>query len=261
MIEAPGITVNGFKITPDQISAEVQYHPAANLPEAKYQAMQALVIRELLVQRAASLGLCDHDSTIGNPDEAIETLLEREIIVPEPSHTECERYYNSNRDRFHTAPIFEASHIFYPAPADDQGVRDSAYERAITALNKIKQNPELFESIAHAESACSSAKMSGFLGQISKGQTVPAFEAALLTMNEGDISAEPVATQVGYHIIRMHKRAEGKPLPLETALTWIADYLKKECWQNAFRQYIQILAGQATISGFKLKSAETPLVQ
>ena len=64
MIEAPGITVNGFKITPDQISAEVQYHPAADLPEAKYQAMQALVIRELLIQRAASLGLCDHDSAI-----------------------------------------------------------------------------------------------------------------------------------------------------------------------------------------------------
>ena len=181
--------------------------------------------------------------------------------MPEPSRDECERYYNSNRSKFHTAPIFEASHIFYPAPVDDLEARNASLERTLAALRKIEKNPELFESIARTESACSSAKMGGFLGQISKGQTVPAFEMALLAMNESDISKEPVATQVGYHIIRVHKRAEGKPLPLETALTWIADYLKKECWQNAFRQYIQILAGQATTSGFKLKSADTPLVQ
>lgn len=54
----PGVDVNGIKITPEQIGAEVQYHPAKTLPDAKYQAMQALVIRELLIQKAATLGLC-----------------------------------------------------------------------------------------------------------------------------------------------------------------------------------------------------------
>lgn len=53
---APGITVNGIKITPDEINAEVQYHPAESLFSAKYEAMRALVIRELLLQRAAGLG-------------------------------------------------------------------------------------------------------------------------------------------------------------------------------------------------------------
>lgn len=49
---APGISVNGILISPEQISAEVQYHPAPTLFDAKYEAMQALVIRELLIQEA-----------------------------------------------------------------------------------------------------------------------------------------------------------------------------------------------------------------
>jgi peptidyl-prolyl cis-trans isomerase C len=64
MISAPGITVNGVKITIEQINSEVQYHPAPSLPDAKYQAMQALVIRELLIQQAIKLGLCDEARTV-----------------------------------------------------------------------------------------------------------------------------------------------------------------------------------------------------
>lgn len=47
---APGIVVNGVKISPEQINFEVQYHPAATLEDARYAAMKALVIRELLLQ-------------------------------------------------------------------------------------------------------------------------------------------------------------------------------------------------------------------
>jgi peptidyl-prolyl cis-trans isomerase C len=42
---------------------------------------------------------------------------------------------------------------------------------------------------------------------------------------------------------------------------WVADYLKQSVWQRAVSQYIGILAGKAEIKGFKLKAAETPLVQ
>lgn len=261
MIEAPGITVNGIKITPEQISAEVQYHPAGSLPEAKYQAMQALVIRELLLQKAMSLGMCSHEEALKNPDNIIESLLEREIAVQEPSAEECALYYKNNSSKFQTAPVCEASHIFYPAPVEDDEARRKAYDRAMASLERIRTKPSLFESIAHAESACSSAKSGGFLGQISKGQTVPAFEAALLAMKEGEVSQAPVATEVGYHIIRMHRKSEGKVLPLDVAMEWVADHLKKQRWNTTFRQYVQILAGEAKISGFHMKGADTPLVQ
>lgn len=259
MISAPGITVNGVVITPDQISRETQYHHASSLPEAKYQAMQALVIRELLVQKAVYECLCSRESAAKNPDEAIEKLLEKEICALEPSQEECKLYYDKNREKFKTRPLFEVSHIFYPAPEEDRKVRQKAFRRASAALKKIHDNPMLFEAIAHAESACSSAQMGGFLGQVSMGQTVPAFERALLEMQEGEISSEPVATEVGYHIIQVHHRAEGKVLPEGTVKTWISDYLKNERWQHAFRQYVLELAHKAKIDGFHFSYRENQL--
>lgn len=261
MISAPGITVNGVAITPDQINQETQYHHASSLPEAKYQAMQALVIRELLVQKAVYECLCSREFAAKNPDEAMERLLEKDLYVPEPGQEECGRYYDENKEKFKTRPLFEVSHIFYPAPEQDRKVRQNAFERAGTALKKIHDNPALFESIAHAESACSSAQMGGFLGQISMGQTVPAFERALLEMQEGEISKEPVATEVGYHIIQVHHRAEGKVLPEETVKAWVSGYLKNENWQRAFRKYVLKLVAEANISGFHFSGDGIPRAQ
>lgn len=259
MIEAPGITVNGIAITPEQINAEVQYHPASSLPEAKYQAMQALVIREILIHRAVKLGLCG--SVPQNPDEIIDRLLAQEISVPLPAAAECRRYYDSNRKRFYTSPLFEVSHILYPAPPDDTEARNKTRDKAALALARIKNDPASFESIARCESACSSGRDGGRLGQIGKGQTVPAFEEAMLKMNKDEISEEPVATEVGYHIIRIHEKADGELMPFESVSGWIGDFLRQESWRRAFGQYVQILAGQAKISGFHLKGADTPLVQ
>ena len=258
---APGITVNGIKITSDQINVEVQYHPAKALPEAKYEAMQALVIRELLIQKAASLGFCAREEAVKNPDQIIDDLLGSEISVPDPDEQTCRRYYENNKKRFYTSPLFEVSHILYLAPPEDDDARAKAKTKAESALVRIKSQPKLFDEIAKQESGCSSAKEGGRLGQISKSQTLPAFESVLMSMKEGEMSAEPVATEVGYHIIKVHERAEGKQLPFESVKDWIADFLKSQSWQRAFSQYVQILAGEAKISGFRLKQADTPLVQ
>lgn len=261
MIAAPGITVNGIQISIDQINAEVQYHPAPSLPEAKYEAMQALVIRELLLQEAVKKGLSKHGEIREASDDIIDRLLEKELSILEPTTDECKRYYENNRKRFVAAPIFEASHILYMASPADAEARKQALMRAKKALESITGNKSLFADIAKAESACSSAKQGGNLGQLSKNQTVPAFEGALFQMKEGELSKEPVETEVGYHIIQVHKRIDGKQLPFEAVSEWISDFLSKQNWQRALSQYLQILIGQAEISGFRLKGADTPLVQ
>ena len=258
---APGIEVNGIKISIEEINAEVQYHPAESLFSAKYEAMRALVIKEVLIQRAAELGLCQRDEAVKNPDPIIDDLLAKEISVPEADQETCKRYYENNKEKFFTSPLFEVSHILYMAPPDDQNARSSALLRAQAALAKVKASPDLFEAIAREESACSSAKDGGRLGQISRGQTMPGFETALFQMQEEDISAEPVSTEVGYHIIKVHKRVEGKQLPFENTKDWIASNLREKSWFGAFNQYIQILVGRCRISGFRLEGAQNPLVQ
>lgn len=258
---APGIEINGIKITPDAINAEVQYHPAESLFSAKYEAMRALVILEILLQRASELGLCTRDEAIKNPDPVIDNLLQLEITVPKVDPETCRRYYENNKNQFFTSPLFEVSHILYVAPPEDDVSRSKALDRAREALTKVHDSPHLFEEIARAESACSSAKEGGRLGQISRGQTMPAFETALFSMTSGEISLEPVATEVGYHIIKVHQSIEGQLLPFESVSEWISEDLHQKSWNRAFHQYIQLLAGRTRMSGFRFEAAHSPLVQ
>lgn len=261
MIEAPVITVNGIKITPEKVSSEVQCHPVETLQDAKYDAMQALVVRELLIQRSVELGLCTHDEAVKKPDDIFEVLFEKEIEVSKVDEEICIRFYDDNKDRFYTSPLFEVSHILYSASYSDREVRDRALQKANKALNLIKKDQDQFEFLAKTESACSSSKSGGYLGQITKGQTTPAFEVALLDMQEGDVSSEPISSELGYHLIKVHKRLEGKQLPFDAVQEWIVDYLEKKSWQRVFGQYIQLLAGKAEIRGFQLKQTDCLFVQ
>lgn len=258
---APGITVNGVTISSDEINAEVQYHPAETLKEAKFNAMQALVIRELLVQRAAEKGMCERAEAVTNPDAIIDELLAGELSVPEPDEESCKRYYENNRSRFMTSPLWEVSHILYLAPTDDPEAEEKARAQAEAAVERLRADPSRFEDIARSESACSSAEHGGRLGQISRGQTMPGFEAALNRMSAGDTSEAPVRTSVGFHVIKVHERADGSELPYDAVADWIREHLSSQSWQRAFSQYIRILAGKSKISGFIFKGADSPLVQ
>lgn len=261
MPEVPPISVNGIDISVSQINAEIQYHPAEKFSDAKERAMRALVVRELLLQEAQSEGIFEGRCSIKDEQAVIDELLKREVKVPEPDKESCERYYKSNKQRFITSPLFQVSHILFSAPVDDTAARDAAKKKAGEVLAILQKNPERFLDLAKEYSTCSSGKEGGRLGQISKGQTTPEFEVALFKMKKDETSREPVATKYGYHIIRVHERAEGHDMPFETVQEWIADYLKQSVWQRAVSQYIGVLAGKSDIKGFKLKAADSPLVQ
>ena len=251
--EAPWITVNGRGITAQQINAEVQYHPAQSLAKAREMAMQALVVRELLLQEAHSKGFLKNRRCATEGEQAaIDALLKSAVKVPDPDQESCARYYKNNRRRFVTSPLFEASHILFSA---------QEREKAEEAASLLQKSPQRFAALAKEHSSCSSAKDGGRLGQISKGQTTPEFEEALFKMQKGEISKSPVATRYGYHIILVHEHAASEELPFDAVRQWIADYLRQSVWQRGLSQYIGLLAGKADIKGFKMKSPATPLVQ
>lgn len=259
--EAPLISVNGITIPAARISAEIQYHPAKSFPEAQEKAIQALVVRELLLQEVRSQGLLKDHPTSDDENTAIETLLRNEVKVPDPDQETCERYYKSNKARFATPPLFEVSHILIAATLGDNVRRTEAKKKADEVLALLQKNPDSFEALAKQYSTCSSAKEGGHLGQVTKGQTTPVFEQALLKMKKGETSPEPVSTRYGYHIIRVHERAEAQEMPFEAVKDKIADYLKQSVLQRAISQYIGLLAGKADIKGCVLNGSETPLVQ
>jgi peptidyl-prolyl cis-trans isomerase C len=263
------VSVNGIEIGDHAINAEVQYHPAGSVEEARAAAARALAVRELLLQACAQLGIDQPDppehrqaDERETTDEAlIRTLLAREIRTPEPDEATCRRFYDSNLKRFRSPDLFEAAHILFPADPEDAEASASARQRAAAALAQALEQPQRFAELAQQLSACPSAAQGGNLGQITRGQTVPEFETFLFNLEEGQICPVPVKTRFGYHVLRLDRRIEGRQLPFEMVRDKIADYLREHVWRRAVSQYLQLLVGQAEIRGIELNGASSPLVQ
>ena len=81
----------------------MQYHPAPSQERAWQLAAQSLVIRQLLLQQAASNGLCgDTDSITPSEreEQLIDQLLEQDVVVPEADEATCRRFYDNHPNSF-----------------------------------------------------------------------------------------------------------------------------------------------------------------
>lgn len=95
------VMVNQTEITDDEIYQEMQYHPAGSADLAIEAASRALVIRTLLLQKAAELNLVGDESPDQPLDEAtIDALLSHMIELPEPDDETMLRFYQNNAHRF-----------------------------------------------------------------------------------------------------------------------------------------------------------------
>jgi peptidyl-prolyl cis-trans isomerase C len=128
-------------------------------------------------------------------------------------------------------------------------------------IGQLAGEPASFAAAAAAHSACPSSKQGGNLGQVSTGQTVPEFEAALRGMVSGLIHPEPVESRYGLHVVRLDRRVDGEVLPFDLVRDRIADYLDEAVRRRAQQQYVSILAGRAQVAGVDLAATRGPLVQ
>jgi peptidyl-prolyl cis-trans isomerase C len=260
--EPSEVSVNGVVIQRDAIAREVQHHPASKPIEAWQSATRALVIRELLLQEARRLVIAPVPQSDGSgrretEEEAlIRGLIEQEVTTPEPDEAACRRYYEQNRRRFRSQPIYAASHILFAAWRDDVQEFARAQAAATSVLAELKLRPERFGDLARSHSACPSAAQGGALGQITAGQTTMEFEQALTQLTPGSISETPVETRYGLHIIRLDGKVEGTELPFDLAVDHIADYLRENVRRRATAQYIARLVSNAQIAGIALAGAE-----
>ena len=185
------IAVNGIEIDYDEIAREVQFHPAPSPVAAWKAATHALVVRALLLQQAARLGLTpqpvtnQHGARETDEEALIRQLIENEIYLPNPTIEDCRRYYARNRARFRTPTIAEASHILLAVPQSDTERLDARRAEAERYISMLHDRSTEFANLARAVSDCPSAVQGGNLGQLSPGQTTPAFEAALIAMQPG----------------------------------------------------------------------------
>lgn len=255
------VRVNGVEIPPQAIAEEAQQHPSRDGRSAWMAAARALVIRELLLQEAQRLGIepeaeCDDAGRLEVAEEAlIRALLEREAPPAVPSEDECRRYYESHTERFRTPELLEAAHILIEPAADADEAWREAEREARTIAREVGDDAEAFAEAARAFSKCSSARQGGMLGQIRRGELVPAIQAALEALPEGVTGRDPVRSRFGWHVLRLERRIAGRVLPFEYVQPRIADMLEARSWALSGARYAVALVERACIEGVEIDLA------
>jgi len=148
---------------------------------------------------------------------------------PAPSAAELRALYAKNQSHFIVPSQYEVSHILIALPKNATPVQKAA---ALAQARKV-------DAMAHAPGAnfaalakqysddLGSKNQGGSLGWLGLGDTDPAFQAAMVALKPGQISA-PVLTSDGYHIIELQAERAGATKPfaeVKDALT--ADYIKQ----------------------------------
>lgn len=252
------VSVNGVEISARAINVESANHEEGTIVERQHAAALALVIRELLRQRAVALGLLADGAELD--DAVIDRLIEFEVAMPRPDEAACRRYYEQNRRRFRGEDRARLRHILLPAHPDDLEERERARRTAESLIERLQTEPEAFGELARQHSACPSREQDGDLGWIGPGLTVPEFENAVLAMPVG-CAGRPVESRYGWHVVEILEHLQGRPQPFEAVHQQIAAHLAESVHRRAMSQYLRVLAADADIRGIELEAAESPLMQ
>jgi len=245
----PEIRINGVLLDETLYANELQYHHARDFESARQKAGQSLVIRQLLINELEKNRA--EDEPISDEEEAIQLLLEKNVTCDEPAEEDCKRYFENNPDRFMSQPLLQVEHILLPAMKDDLSERDEAKQKALSIIEQLKADPALFAALAEQFSICPSKKTGGSLGQIGKGQTVPEFEKQIMRLPAG-LAEAPIESRYGFHVVRLNKKIEGRPLEYRMVADKIKHYLTQKASQLSIQAYIQSLVENADIEGIQI---------
>lgn len=149
------------------------------------------------------------------------------------SDDDISNYYDQNKESIKTEDSFRASHILFKSE------NENAKESAEKVLSELKDGKD-FAELAKEHSDCPSKAQGGDLSFFGKGQMVPEFENAVVSMEVDDIS-DLVETQFGYHIIKKTGHEAGKHLSFDEAKPQIKDVLAREQSKNIIKDLIEEL--------------------
>jgi peptidyl-prolyl cis-trans isomerase C len=227
---------------------------------------------ELLRQEAVRQGLLPRQADLAAPalspadQEVIEAMLERSVRVPAPTLEECRRYYEARTSQFVQGALVHARHILFAVtPGVDVHKLVLRAEQALLELSRKEVDPGHFAKLAGELSNCPSGAHGGDLGWIAPHDCADELANELFHQKNPlrGIGLRPrlVHSRYGFHIVEVLGRKQGRQASFEEVRERIAVQLAQQSRAKALHQYMQLLAGQASVEGVALAGAESPLVQ
>jgi len=247
----------------------VALHPPLQRPDDA--TLRQLACSELLRQAAIAAGLLDAADAPGPvPSEAasaaIESLLERELVLPEPSEDSCRRHHQAHAARYSSGERLHARHVLFAVtPGVDVVALRQRAERALLDL-RCHDGDRAAADAAFAKAAaelsnCPSAAQGGDLGWLTRGDCAPEFARELFASAEVGVLPRLVHSRFGLHVVEVLRREPGTPQPFEAVQSAVAQTLRQQTFVSAMRQYLSLLAGQAELVGVPLEGSDSPLLQ
>ena len=225
---------------------------------------------ELLRQAAIRAGLLVRDDPVpvaGAMSEAassaIETLLDCELQLPEPTEEALRRHHAAQRGRFAVGERAQLRHVLFAVTpgVDVQALRQRAEACLLDVRCATPGGEDRFAVAASSTSNCPSGADGGALGWLTADDCAPEFAREVFGRPEVGVLPRLVHSRFGLHVVEVMARQPGLEPAFEAVRSAVAQALRQQAFANALRQYLQLLAGEAALVGVELEAASSPLVQ
>ena len=164
------------------------------------------------------------------------------------------------RNQWGQAEQREASHILIAVKAGaPEAERKAAEAKAQAIADQLRKKPAAFAEVAAKESQDpGSAAQGGKLGMAPRGQMVKPFDDAVFAAKKGEILG-PVATEFGFHVIRVEDIKPAKVKSLADATPELEAGIKKSAAQRKYAEAAESFANLVYEQSASLKPAADAL--
>ena len=224
-------TVAGQEITSADLEAFIQSMPKeqqmyASNPQFRQQVLDQLINARLFAKYAEDMKMDETEEfkTIlknAKKDILASMAIGETVKGVEVTEEEMKTFYEENSNYFEQGATVSAKHILVKEEAKCQEI-----------LEEIVAG-KAFEVAAQEYSTCPSGQKGGDLGEFGKGQMVKEFEEAAFNAEIGQVVG-PVATQFGYHLIKVEAKNEAAVTPFEEVKEQIRRNLMQQKQNKAY---------------------------
>ncbi|MFM6997425.1 MAG: peptidylprolyl isomerase, partial [Limnohabitans sp.] len=177
---------------------------AENLMERAY--------AELLRQEAVRLGLLpayvgsNAPELCANEQVVIDRMLDQEVVSPQPTPVEAQRYYDAHKAQFTVGQARRVRHILFAVtPGVNVPALAQRAEATLLELSNTSVSPRRFAQLAAELSNCPSGAHGGDLGWLAPNDCAPELAKELFFLVESSlvVGLRPrlVHTRFGFHIV------------------------------------------------------------
>ncbi len=252
-------TVNGDTITSDEVNRVLMEGtqgrfdslPADKQNELRQRIIEGMVAQQLVYDDAQRTGILESKEYKVEYQKLAERMKmqlaakvweQQQFDAIKVDAKEVKAYYDTNPDEFVDKEKVHARHILMKTSDEAEAVIKS-----MKALSGDKLKTE-FIAQAKSKSTGPSAAKGGDLGYFPRGQMVPSFNDAVFAMKEGAISAEPVQSQFGFHVIYLEDKMPAKKMGFEEVKNFIEQRLKMEKFKATMEKKMAGLKAKAKIT-------------